>query len=78
MIAAFAQRQSRLGEKLSHRGISVALNGGEAADGGYATIVARFADGTVQPMEESKFVYDCARHAFAHVVISSAKAAGPA
>jgi len=66
MIAAFAERQWRLGEKLSYR------------DGGGRDVVARFADGTVQPMEETKFIYDCARQGFAHVVIISAKAAGPA
>jgi hypothetical protein len=65
LIAAFAERQWRLGEMLSYRG------------GGTRT-VARFADGTVQHMEETKFVYDCAGHVFAHVVIISAKAAAPA
>jgi len=64
MIAAFAERQWRLGEKLSYRG--------------GARAVARFADGTVQPMAETKFVYHWASHAFARVVIVSAKAAAPA
>lgn len=66
MIAAFAERQWRLGEKLSH------------VDGGGRNVIARFADGTVQPMVETKFRYDCARRGFFHVVIISAKAAGPA
>ena len=44
MIAAFAERQWRLGEKLSYSGIeAIDLGGGDAA------VVARFADGTVQP-----------------------------
>ena len=78
MIAAFAERQWRLGEKLSYRGMTIGLNGA-AGDGGYASnVLARFADGMVQPMEEAKFVYGCASHALAHVVIVSAKAAAPA
>ncbi len=78
MIAAFAGRQWRRGEKLSHRGLTAGLNGG-AAGGGYASNVrASFADGTVQPMAEAKFAYGCASHAFTHVVIISAKAAAPA
>lgn len=76
MIAGFAERQWRLGEKLSYRGIGIDLNGGEAGDGGFANnVVASFADGTRQPMEEAKFIYDCASQAFVHVVITSAKAA---
>ncbi|MGH3195683.1 MAG: hypothetical protein ACRDOH_28915 [Streptosporangiaceae bacterium] len=70
MIAAFAERQWRLGEVLSYSGIeAIDLGGGDAA------VVARFADGTVQPMEEAKFAYDCQSQAFFHVVIISAKAA---
>jgi hypothetical protein len=70
MIAAFAERQWRLGEMLSYSGIeAIDLGGGDAA------VVARFADGTVQPMEEAKFAYDCASQAFFHVVIISAQAA---
>ena len=70
MIAAFAERQWRLGEKLSYSGIeAIDLGGGDAA------VVARFADGTVQPMNEAKFHYDCASQAFVHVVIISAEAA---
>jgi len=43
--------------------------------GGYAThVLAIFRDGTSQPMDLAKFVYDCASHTFAHVVIVSAKA----
>jgi len=70
MIAAFAERQWRLGEKLSYSGIeAIDLGGGDAA------VVARFADGTVQPMKEAKFHYHCASQAFVHVVIISAEAA---
>jgi hypothetical protein len=70
MIAAFAERQWRLGELLSYSGIeAIDLGGGDAA------VVARFADGTVQPMEEAKFAYDCQSQAFFHVVIISAQAA---
>lgn len=73
---AFAARQWTLGEKLSYRGISVITGGGSVGDGGYAGhVLATFTDGTRQPMTEAKFVYDCASHAFAHVVIVSAKAA---
>lgn len=81
LIGAFAERQWRLGEKLSYRHITAAARATASwpeGDGGFATVVARFADGTVQPMAETKFVYDCASHAFAHVVMTSAKAAGPA
>jgi hypothetical protein len=76
MIAAFAERQWRLGEKLSYRGVRIDLNGGAAGDGGFAGhVVASFADGTVQPMDEAKFAYSCAIHSFTHVEITSAKAA---
>jgi len=78
-VAAFAERQWRLGEKLSYRGMTIDLNGGEGGDGGFANkVLASFADGTVQPMSEAKFVYGCAGQAFVHVVIVSAKAAAPA
>ena len=77
-IAAFAQRQWRLGEKLSYRGIQTVLNGGTSGDGGYVgRVVARFGDGTVQPMGYAKFIYGCTSRAFLHVVIVSAKAASP-
>jgi hypothetical protein len=76
-IAAFAERQWRLGEKLSYHGIEIVLGGFGNAGGGDAIVVARFADGTAQPMEEAKFGYD-ASQAFSHVVIVSAKAAAPA
>jgi hypothetical protein len=75
LIADFARRQWRLGEKLSNRGISVTLND---VNGGLADVMASFADGTVQPMAEAKFIYDCARQGFAHVVIVAEKAAGSA
>jgi hypothetical protein len=78
MIAAFAQRQWRLGEKLSYRGLMIGFNGA-AGNGGYASnVLASFADGKMQPMTEAKFAYRCTGHAFAHVVIVSAKAAAPA
>jgi len=78
-IDAFAARQWRLGEKLSYRGIQVVLNGGDFGDGGYAGyVVARFSDGTVQPMGYAKFIYSCASRGFVHVVIVSPKAAAPA
>jgi len=77
-IAAFGERQWRLGERLSYRGIRVVLNGGGHGHGGYAGhVVARFADGTVQPMGYAKFIYGCASRAFLHVVIISTKAASP-
>jgi hypothetical protein len=70
MIAAFAERQWLLGELLSYSGIeAIGLGGGDAA------VVARFADGTMQPMEEAKFAYNCQSQAFFHVVIISAQAA---
>jgi hypothetical protein len=79
MIAAFAGRQWRLGEKLSYRGMTIDLNGDVAGDGGFAgNVLASFADGTVQPMDEAKFIYGCASHAFMHVEITSARAAAPA
>jgi hypothetical protein len=77
-IAAFAERQWRLGEKLSYHGIEIIRGGSGNAGGGDAIVVARFADGTAQPMEEAKFGYDCVSRAFSHVVIVSAKAAAPA
>jgi len=77
-IAAFAERQWRLGEKLSFSGMEIVLGGFGNAGGGDAIVVARFADGTVQPMEEAKFGYDCASRALTHVVIVSARAAAPA
>ena len=77
-VAAFAARQWLLGERLSHRGMTIYtspysaghLGGAEANEVG-----ARFADGTVQPIEEAKFNYDCATGAFTHVVITSAGSA---
>src|SRR5580700_7667257 len=49
--------------------------GGPGARGMIAAVAARFADGTVQPMNEAKFHYDCQSQAFFHVVIISAQAA---
>ena len=46
------------------------------ADGGGATIVAKFADGEVQLITYDKFIYDCPAHAFSHVVMTAATAAG--
>jgi hypothetical protein len=75
-ITAFAAAQWRLGERLSYRGISVLTGGSSAGNGAYAGhVVATFGDGTSQPMDEAKFIYDCTGHAFAHVVIISARAA---
>ena len=79
LIAAFAERQWRLGETLSYRSIWAAATttaAGPEADGGGATIVAKFADGTVQPITYDKFIYDCPAHAFSHVVMTAATAAG--
>ena len=81
LIAAFAERQWRLGETLSYRSIWAAATttaAGPEADGGGATIVAKFADGTVQPITYDKFIYDCPAHAFSHAVMTAAKAAEPA
>jgi hypothetical protein len=78
-IAAFAEVQWRLGEKLSYRGIQTVMNGGAYGTGGYAGhVVGSFGDGTVQPMGYAKFIYGCGGRAFLHVVIVSAKAASPA
>ena len=79
LIAAFAERQWRLGETLSYGGIWVSASAtaaGSEGDGGGAAIVAKFADGTVQPITIDKFVYDCPAHAFSHVVMTAATAAG--
>ena len=79
LIAAFAERQWRRGETLSYRRIWAATSATAAgADGGGATIVAKFADGTVQPITYDKFIYDCPAHAFSHAVMTAAKAAEPA
>ena len=48
-----------------------------AGSGSDAIVVARFADGTVQPMVEAILGYDCASRALFHVVIVSARAATP-
>ena len=79
LIAAFAERQWRLGETLSYRSIWAAATttaAGPEADGGGATIVAKFADGEVQLITYDKFIYDCPAHAFSHVVMTAATAAG--
>ena len=81
LIAAFAERQWRLGETLSYRSIWAAATttaAGPEADGGGARIVAKFADGTVQPITYDKFIYACPAHAFSHAVMTAAKAAEPA
>ncbi|MBV8940355.1 MAG: hypothetical protein JO240_01330, partial [Solirubrobacterales bacterium] len=75
-IAAFAAAQWRLGEHLSYRGMD--LYTGPYGPGGGAEVndvVARFADGTVQLIEEAKFNYDCLASALTHVVIISVGAA---
>lgn len=41
-----------------------------------AAVVGRFPDGTTQLMDEVKFIYDCASHAFAHVAMTSAMGPG--
>ncbi len=73
-IAAFAANQWRLGERLSYQGMWIytapPLRGAEVRHA-----VASFADGSIQPIEEAKFIYDCSERAFTHVVISSASAA---
>ena len=74
-IVAFAQRQWRLGERLSLHRVSAVMNGGVAGNGGYADVTATFPGGLTQPMEEAKFIYDCSTRTFAHVVIISAVAA---
>lgn len=75
MIAAFAERQWRRGETLSYRSVTIVFSRGALEGGLVNGVVARFADGAVQPMDEAKLAYDCTDHAFHHVVITSAKAA---
>lgn len=77
-ITAFAKRQWRLGETLTHRGVTIVFNRATASGGYVIGVRARFADGAVQPMNEAKLVYDCASNDLVHVVITSAKAAAPA
>jgi hypothetical protein len=77
-IIALAERQWAQGEFLMFRDVVAVAGGspeGNGGGGGGATVVARFPDGTTQPMDEVKFIYDCASHAFAHVVMTSAMAA---
>ncbi len=74
-IGAFAARQWVLGELLSHDGMNVYTSpAGPAYLGGAEVneVAARFADGTVQPIEEAKFNYNRTAGAFTHVVIISA------
>ncbi|HEY5986649.1 MAG TPA: hypothetical protein VIV12_09765 [Streptosporangiaceae bacterium] len=75
MIVALAEHQWALGERLLYRDVTADTGPGTAGNGGGATVVARFPDGTAQRMVEAKFIYDCAARAFAHVVIISAMAA---
>jgi hypothetical protein len=77
LIAAFAERQWRLGETLSYGRIWAAASATAAGleDGGGAMIVAKFADGTVQLITYDKFIYDCPAHAFSHAVMTAATAA---
>lgn len=74
MIVALAEHQWAMGERLLYRDVTVVTGPGPAANGGGALVVARFPDGTTQPLL-NKFVYDCAARAFAHVVITSVMAA---
>src|SRR5271165_6113871 len=73
-IATFAARQWRLGEVLSFHGMTIYVGGSPAWLGGAEVhhVVTRFAGGSVQPVEEAKFNYDCSERAFTHVVIISA------
>jgi len=74
-VAAFAARQWLLGEVLSHDGMTVFTSASAPVYMGGAEVndvSARFAGGAVQPIEEAKFNYNCAAHAFTHVVIISA------
>src|SRR5262249_50050508 len=77
-VDAFAERQWLLGERLSHRGMTIYTGPYSAGHLGGAEVNevgAKFADGTVQPIEEAKFNYDCGSGAFTHVVIISAGSA---
>jgi hypothetical protein len=76
-IAAFAARQWRLGERLSDHGMTIYTGSAVAVYRGGAEVnaTARFADGSIQPIEEAKFNYNCSAGTFTHVVIISA---GPA
>jgi len=74
-IIALAERQWAQGEFLMYRDVVALTGGSPEGNGGGATVVARFPDGTTQPMDEAKFIYNCATHAFAHVVMTSAMAA---
>ncbi len=76
LIAAFAERQWRLGERLSYHDINVVTGDGPESNGGSAAVVATFGDGTVQPMTFVKFIYNCSARAFSHAVMISAEAAG--
>ena len=78
-IEAFAARQWRFGETFSYGSMTIY----PPQDGGVGgaemdQVGVRFADGSVQPIEEAKFNYDCSQKAFIHVVIiSAAKARKP-
>lgn len=74
-IVALAERQWAQGEVLMYRDVLAIAGGSPAGGAGGAVVVARFPDGTTQPMDEVKLIYDCAYHAFAHVVRTSAMAA---
>jgi hypothetical protein len=60
----FASAQWGLGSKLSYESVQTFVGGANALD-----TKATFADGSVQPMSEAKFGFDCNARAFSHVVI---------
>jgi hypothetical protein len=73
-VTAFATRQWLLGEVLSHDGMTIyrgPFGPGYLGGAEVNVAAARFADGTMQPIEEAKFNYNCAAGAFAYVVIIS-------
>ena len=70
-ITAFAQRQWDLGERFSYVHARIAPGGVYAE-----RLVARFDDGSRQPMAEAKFAYDCGQAGFSHIVIMAAQVAG--
>ena len=69
-ITALAQRQWALGERLSYHGMTIYVGYGGGAEVNHVS--ASFPGPLTQPIEEAKFIYDCATGAFAHVVIISA------
>ena len=66
----FASAQWRLGSRLSYERVETFVGGANAVG-----TKATFADGSVQPMSEAKFGFDCNARAFTHVVIIAPKPA---